>query len=90
MSLDEDLSPLVRHRMEQDDAAERDWLEQRSIADWEESGGAWQARHDRQQAEQPAFHYTDRADRRLFSVEGELAETARRDAEEHDLPGWVA
>ena len=90
MSLDEDLSPLVRHRMEQDDAAERDWLEQQAIAGFEESGGAWQARHDRQQTEQPAFHYPDGPDRRLFAVDGEIAETARRDAEHHDLPGWVA
>lgn len=65
------------------------WEEDRGIEEYE-SGLAWQARFDRQQAEQQEQTWDGHHDRRLFAVDGELVEQARRDLEHIDLPGNVA
>ena len=91
MSLDEDVSPIVRHQREQDAAAEREWREQQAQDEYERDGGQWRSIFRQQAAEMPEVHYSDRADRRLFAIDGDLVEQARRDAEQPQMPGgWVA
>ena len=95
MSLDSDIPVRVRHRREVERnhaEAEREWREQQAQDEHERDGGQWRSIFRRQAAEQPAVHYSERPgmDLRVFAVEGDLIEQARRDAERHDLPGMAS
>ena len=92
MSLDEDLSPIVRHQREQDAAAEREWREQQAQDEYERDGGQWRSIFRQQAAEMPPLVWSERpgVDARCFAVDGDLIESARRDAERHDLPGMAS
>lgn len=78
------------------DQAQREWhdyLEQKEYESEEAELARWQGIFRRADAEREPVWYEDRPaiDRRLFAVDGDLVEQARRDREHHDVPdGWAS
>ena len=72
---------------------EAEYQEQRLLESDEAELSRWRGVFRRADAEREAVHYDDRPaiDRRLFAVDGDLMEQARRDRESYDVPGgWAS
>lgn len=82
MTLDP-LPPLQAHkreRREYDRTTYEEWLVEEDVHAHEESGGAWDAVMAAAPAHRRSEHWPTGPDRRIFSVDGDLIEQARRDA----------
>lgn len=97
MSLDDDFrssADMVREAAEDDERRRfADYQEQRLLESDEAELSRWRGVFRRADAEREAVHYDDRPaiDRRLFAVDGDLMEQARRDRESYDVPGgWAS
>lgn len=89
MSLDESYvsNREAVQRGHDDDERRRkaDWDEQRMLESDEAMVSLWRGVFQRMDAEREAVHYLDATpDRRLFAIEGDLIEQARRDADPRD------
>ena len=74
---------------EREAAEHAEYLEREGIDRYEREGGAWQAKFERQQAEQQEQTWDGHHDRRLFDRAAAIADGELRDVDPDPLP-WSA